>query len=76
MGSSFAGTGMGAVAGNQLWMGPLKFKQEEALIPGLIGMIAGIPANIMGAILIPRTGAIGEPSSAICVAALVPFATT
>ena len=54
--SSFAGTGMGSVVGNQLWMGPLKFKLKEGLIPGLLGMIVGIPANIIGAIFIPRVG--------------------
>ena len=53
---SFAFRGMGSVAGNQLWMGPLKFKQEEWLIPHLIGMICGIPANLLGAIIIPRVG--------------------
>ena len=36
-------------------MGPLKFKQEENLIPHLIGMLCGIPANIIGATVIPRT---------------------
>ena len=53
---SFSGNGMGSVAGNQLWMGPLAFRQEESLIPGLVGMICGIPANILGAIVIPRVG--------------------
>jgi len=53
---SFSGNGMGSVAGNQLWMGPLSFRQEESLIPGLVGMICGIPANILGAIVIPRVG--------------------
>ena len=37
-------------------MGPLKFKQEENLIPHLVGMICGIPANIIGATVIPRVG--------------------
>lgn len=53
---SFAGAGMGSVAGNQLWMGPLKFKQEQTLIPHLLSMICGIPANMIGAIVIPRVG--------------------
>ena len=53
---SFAERGMGSVAGNLLWMGPLKFKQEEMLIPHLLGMICGIPANTLGAIIIPRIG--------------------
>ena len=53
---SFSGNGMGSVAGNQLWMGPLNFRQEESLIPGLVGMLCGIPANIVGAIVIPRVG--------------------
>ena len=53
---SFAGAGMGAVAVNQLWVGVLKFTQPEGLVPQLIGLICGIPANIIGAIVIPRIG--------------------
>ena len=53
---SFAFRGMGSVAGNQLWMGPLKFKQEEWLIPHLISLLCGIPANLIGAVVIPRVG--------------------
>ena len=45
----------------QLWLGALKFRLKEGLIPGLIGMICGIPANIIAAIVIPRW-ARGRPS--------------
>jgi hypothetical protein len=37
-------------------LGHLKFTQEEGLLPGLVGIICGIPANIIGAIVIPRIG--------------------
>jgi hypothetical protein len=53
---NFSGRGMGSVAWNQLWMGPLKMRQEESLIPGLVGMLCGIPANIIATIVIPRVG--------------------
>ena len=32
------------------------FTQEEGLIPGFVGIICGIPANIIGAIVIPKIG--------------------
>ena len=53
---SFSGRGMGSVSWNQLWSGPLKFRQEEGLIPWIIGMLCGIPANIIATIVIPRVG--------------------
>ena len=37
-------------------MGPLKFKQEQMLIPHLVRMGIGIPANLVAAVVIPRIG--------------------
>jgi len=54
--NSFAGSGMGSVKNNQLWMGPLKFKQEQTLIPHLVRMCIDIPANSLAAVVIPRIG--------------------
>jgi hypothetical protein len=54
--NSFASRGMMTVAGQQLWMGPLKFKQEQMLIPHLVRMGVGIPANLVAAFVIPRIG--------------------
>ena len=53
---TFAGWGVGTIITNQLYLGPLQFTQEEIIIPQLVTMLVGIPANILGAIIIPRIG--------------------
>jgi hypothetical protein len=48
--ATFAGYGAGSVATAQLLLGPLKFTQEEMVIPQIVTMLAGIPANTLGAV--------------------------
>lgn len=48
--SAFAGSGLSSVITTQLYLTTLKFTQSEMILPSAVGLLAAIPANILGAV--------------------------
>lgn len=48
--SAFASSGLGSVITTQLYLTTLKFTQSEMILPNVVGLVAAIPANILGAV--------------------------